>query len=82
MINVIFFLSGAEEEDTEGWVVSSESCSFQSIGATSVFTFSNIFCNDGDESVVVNNNFHVLPGFSGITERFYQERLFKFPSME
>lgn len=25
--------SGAEEEDTEGWVVSSESCSFQSIGA-------------------------------------------------
>lgn len=24
---------GAEEEDTEGWVVSSESCSFQSIGA-------------------------------------------------
>lgn len=28
--------SGAGVEDTEGWVVSSESCSFQSIGAKSV----------------------------------------------
>lgn len=35
MINLRFwtFCIGSGEQDTEGWVVSSESCSFQSIGA-------------------------------------------------
>ncbi len=32
-----FFYVGAGEADTEGWVVSSESCSFQSIGAKYVY---------------------------------------------
>lgn len=32
LLNFLFSL-GAGEADTEGWVVSSESCSFQSIGA-------------------------------------------------
>ncbi len=34
---VFVFSVGAREADTEGWVVSSESCSFQSIGAKYVY---------------------------------------------
>lgn len=43
--NSCHWFSGSGEEDTEGWVVSSESCSFQSIGAKSVQTTSKNICS-------------------------------------
>lgn len=62
---------GSGEQDTEGWVVSSESCSFQSIGAKSV-TASICFMIRG----CVWDVDHFCPSLlSDTTERCYQERL-------
>lgn len=48
----VFLCLGAEDRDTEGWVVSSESCSFQSIGAryVSYIFISFIFVSVGQRA--------------------------------